>query len=231
VKELQESSETGKSSLYEVASNIQEIAKESEGLMEINAVMENIASQTNLLSMNAAIEAAHAGESGKGVAVVAGEIRKLAESSGRQSKTTAEKLKKIKTSIDGITQSMGVVFENFESIEREVQIVSGQEESIRNIMQEQERDSRDVLEAITSLNSISGKIRQESEELSGKSKEVIREAVEMESSTQEISSGMNDMAKGTEQINKAVLEVNEISEKNEKSINTLTEELIKFKVD
>ena len=128
------SSETGRMDLQKVSGDIQEIARESEGLLEINSVMENISSQTNLLSMNAAIEAAHAGEAGKGFAVVAAEIRKLAENSARQSKTISEVLKKIKTSIDTITKSTGIVLDRFETIAQDVRTVSNQETQIRSAM-------------------------------------------------------------------------------------------------
>jgi methyl-accepting chemotaxis protein len=152
VKELMNASEVGRTGLQEVAADIQEIARESEGLLEINAVMENIASQTNLLSMNAAIEAAHAGEAGKGFAVVADEIRKLAENSGEQSKTISTVLKKIKDSIDKITKSTDNVLKKFEAIDGGVKTVSDQEENIRNAMEEQGEGSKQILEAISQLN-------------------------------------------------------------------------------
>jgi len=124
VKTLKDSSEVGRSGLQEVSADIQEIARESEGLLEINSVMQNIASQTNLLSMNAAIEAAHAGEAGKGFAVVADEIRKLAENSSVQSKTIGVVLKKIKESIDKITRSTENVLNKFEAIDSSVRVVA-----------------------------------------------------------------------------------------------------------
>ena len=154
VKELIESSEVGRSGLRGVAEDIQEIARESEGLLEINAVMENIASQTNLLSMNAAIEAAHAGEAGKGFAVVADEIRKLAENSGEQSKTISSVLKKIKDAIDKITKSTESVLSKFEAIDGGVRTVSDQEENIRNAMEEQGEGSKQILEAVERLNDL-----------------------------------------------------------------------------
>jgi methyl-accepting chemotaxis protein len=145
---LTEASENGKVGVQTVAEKIQEIARQSEGLLEINSVMENIASQTNLLSMNAAIEAAHAGEVGKVFDVVAGEIRKLAESSSNQSKSTADMLKKIKASIDGITASSNDVLSRFEIIDEKVKTVSTHEVNIRNAMEEQEVGGKQILDSI-----------------------------------------------------------------------------------
>jgi methyl-accepting chemotaxis protein len=231
VKKLADASEIGRSGLQEVALDIQGIAKESEGLLEITAVMENIASQTNLLSMNAAIEAAHAGESGKGFAVVADEIRKLAESSGEQSKTIAGVLKKIKESIDKIMKSTDSVLNRFEAIDKGVKTVADQEEEIRHSMEEQNSGSQQILESIGQLNDITKLVESSSEEMRTGSKEVISESKNLAGITLEITNGMNEMAAGADQINIAVNRVSEISVENKKHIDTLVTEISKFKVD
>jgi methyl-accepting chemotaxis protein len=231
VQELSKASDIGRTGLEEVSTDIQEIAKESEGLLEINAVMENIASQTNLLSMNAAIEAAHAGEAGKGFAVVADEIRKLAESSSVQSKTISAVLKKIKDSIDKISKSTGTVLYEFEAIEHGVKTVAEQTGNIRSAMEEQSVGSQQILESIGHLNEITQMVKGGSDEMHVGSQEVIKEGKNLEMLTQEISNGMAEMAAGANQINFAVNEINELSGQNKENIDILVEEVSLFKVE
>ena len=231
VKKLMEASEVGKAGLQEVSSDIQEIARESAGLLEINAVMENIASQTNLLSMNAAIEAAHAGEVGKGFAVVADEIRKLAEDSGEQSKTISTVLKKIQESITKIISSTDNVLNKFEAIDNSVRVVSDQEENIRNAMEEQGSGSKQILESISQLNEVTQVVKSGSDRMQVESKQVIDESKKLGMVTEEITNGMNEMATGADQINIAVNKVNSISGDNKESIDILVREVSRFKVE
>jgi methyl-accepting chemotaxis protein len=230
IKQLTFSSEAGRKVLDIITLAIKDVAKESDGLMEIGQIIQNIASQTNLLSMNAAIEAAHAGDSGRGFAVVAYEIRKLAESSSTQTKTIGTVLKRIKDSIAKIIIYSEDVATNFNTIENEVKIVTEQEDGIRRAMEEQNEGSKQVLEAITILNDITQKVQASSIEMLTGSKQVSKEAVNMNMITQEITGGMNEMASGAEQMTVAVNAVNELSLENKVSIDSLINEVNKFKI-
>ena len=174
VKVLQEASEIGHAGLNGVVTDIQEITRESESLLEINSVMQNIASQTNLLSMNAAIEAAHAGEAGKGFAVVADEIRKLAESSSEQSKTISAVLKKIKTSIDTITHSTEDVLKKFDAIDEGVRTVAQQDKNILSAMDEQGQGSKQILQAMSRLNELTQGVKKEAHQMVENSREAMQ---------------------------------------------------------
>ena len=231
VKTLTDASDVGRTGLHDVSSDIKEIARESEGLMEINSVMENIASQTNLLSMNAAIEAAHAGDAGRGFAVVADEIRKLAESSSEQSKTIGLVLKKIKESIEKITLSTENVLNKFEAIDSGVKIVAEQEDVIRSAMEEQGTGSRQILEGISYINELTKKVKAGSGQMLKGAAEVIKESTSLEKATQEITAGINEMATGANQVNSAVNQVNDISGKNREGIDMLIREVSRFKVE
>ena len=174
VKYLQEASEIGHAGLNGVVTDIQKITRESESLLEINSVMQNIASQTNLLSMNAAIEAAHAGEAGKGFAVVADEIRKLAESSSEQSKTISAVLKKIKSSIDTITKSTEDVLKKFDAIDDGVKTVAEQDKNILTAMDEQGQGSKQILQAMGRLNELTQGVKKEAHKMVENSRQAMQ---------------------------------------------------------
>jgi len=228
VTALTEASENGKTGLQLVAQEIREIAHDSEGLLQINSVMKNIASQTNLLSMNAAIEAAHAGETGKGFAVVADEIRKLAESSSEQSKTTAAMLKKIKASIDNITKSSDEVLARFGAIDLSVKTVSVHEQNILGAMEEQEAGGKQILESISKLRDITSSVKKGSDNMAESGETLIKGTDGFIKTSKETVEGMNEILKGINQINVSVTHVNEMSLENNRNFESLKQETEKF---
>ena len=230
IKSLTTATGDGKATLVTSNTVTQKIAEESGSLMEASSVIQHIASQTNLLAMNAAIEAAHAGEAGKGFAVVADEIRKLAEESSTQGKTITTTLKTLSGEIETLSASSKTVEEKFNTIFALAERVKEMSARLTESMREQENGSKEVLAAIKSINTVTVEVQAGSEEMLKGGESVAAEMQKLDSLTRVITDSMNEMASGAVQINNAVQEVNEITQKNKRSIENLTEEVGKFKV-
>lgn len=230
VKELNIASDSGKTDLSEVVSLIQAIAQESAGLLEANEVIKNIAERTNLLAMNAAIEAAHAGNYGKGFAVVADEIRKLSEGASEQSKNISAVLGKVKGSIDKVSNSSVAAEKSFQRVFEIVGTVSDQEWAIKNAMDEQSVGGSQVLEALAQINDITVEVRDSSTQMLLGSREIVKEMQRIAQVTMEIHSSMDEMAIGTGEINVAVSQVADISIRNKQSIEAVMSTVSRFKL-
>ena len=230
IKQLAAATGEGKETLVTSNTVTQKIAEESGSLMEASSVIQHIASQTNLLAMNAAIEAAHAGEAGKGFAVVADEIRKLAEESASQGKAITTTLKTLGGEIDTLSASSKMVENQFTTIFTLSAQAKSMSDQLTAAMREQEAGSKEVLSAIKNINAVTTEVQAGSEEMLKGGESVAEEMHKLDNMTRLITNSMTEMAAGAVQINRAIQDVNEITQENKQSIERLAEEVSKFKV-
>ncbi len=155
----------GKGRIDEVGEAVSSIVKLSESLGEAVAVISEIADRTNLLAMNAAIEAAHAGETGRGFAVVSDEIRKLAEQSTLQAKDIGQDLGRVKESIEAVRLASAGAVDAFGSILDKSGELGVAVQEIGRAMKEQSTGSRRMLEDLGRLRDLTNEIGKGSDEM------------------------------------------------------------------
>ena len=230
VQTLGTESETGRKHIKESAVLATTILEKSAGLMEASSVVQNIARQTNLLAMNAAIEAAHAGEAGKGFAVVADEIRKLAEQSNTQGKNIANQLGELQGIIKSVSENTKSVQNQFEVIFDLTNKVQEQEAVIRNAMDEQNKGNAQVLQSINEIESSADTVKENTTVLLDGGNQIGEEMKNLENVTKEITESMNRMTSDSREIVQSVETCHKLSDENQSNLEALKHNVGMFKI-
>lgn len=227
-EKLIQRSDAGKNAIDIVVKQIHDIDTQSGALQEANNLIAGIAAETNLLAMNAAIEAAHAGEAGRGFSVVADEIRKLAENASRQSKTIAQNIKSIRSVIGAVVNSSGTSAHTFEDIVEQIKQLSNLEEEIKYAMKEQSAGSNMILSSLADINSITSQVRKAASEMQISSTTLINEIEQIKQLAAEIENGMNEMLIGTQEIQGAAQDNSNLAVAADSGIKNLADMTDRF---
>jgi len=228
--ELVEASLMGHNKLDDVSRMVFEISEGSHQLQDANTLISSIAAQTNLLAMNAAIEAAHAGDAGRGFAVVADEIRKLAEQASLQSKEVKTSILQINKGIEDVVKGSNASGESFKIIEDGIGMMNRITGEIRSSMEEQASGGNDVLASLTEMRQIAVDVKEQSREMS-RGNDLIKGAVtSLGEINHQVIHAMEEINNGINEINQSMVNVASLTEKNRENIEAVRENASKYEV-
>jgi methyl-accepting chemotaxis protein len=214
-----------------VLESIKDIGGYAERIAEMALVINDVSERTNLLAMNAAIEAAHAGDRGRGFAVVADEIRKLAEMTGRNAATIGQQIRTVTgkigqtvsgaeragASITTMTEGMGVTATSFREVLAGIEELTGEGQTVSTKLKVLVDSTEKLRSASVDIDSRSG---------------VIREAVTtIERLSSENTAGFTEMALGIQEMSSAAEALSRLGLDNSQNALVMDEELGKFKAN
>jgi methyl-accepting chemotaxis protein len=230
VGKLGHASEEGNRNMSEISTLIRDIELNSQNLLDANSLISSIASQTNLLAMNAAIEAAHAGEAGRGFSVVADEIRKLAESASFQSKAIGSSLKVEIDKVTDMVNSGEKTKNTFDEISQSQEGVHQRVSRLFEAIKEQDQSSREIRKTLDEVNNITLNVREGAGEMTQVNGEILSAIENLTQISQEVNQSIMEINTGSSEIEKSTHQIIELGEDNRKNIKILEEKLSFFKL-
>ncbi len=228
---LDQTAQNGVETQNELQKQIIEIENQSKLLSEANKVIANIAGQTNLLAMNAAIEAAHAGDAGQGFAVVADEIRKLSETSSAQSKTIGAQLKSIQAAINMVVQATQHGVQDYANLSKEIRETDTLVQQIKEAMTEQQQGSSQILDALSDMNESTEQVQSASQEITTASQAIINDVDVLQNETKVMGQSMDEMGLSADKMQDAGLTLAGVSKAVEESIEEIGKQIDLFEAE
>ncbi|MDR1389248.1 MAG: bacteriohemerythrin [Treponema sp.] len=225
-----DASEAGVKTQEEAMRRMNEISRQSAGLLEANTAIGVIAAQTNLLAMNAAIEAAHAGEAGRGFSVVAAEIRHLAETSAVQSKTISATLKQIQESIAANVAISVDSQKAFGALNDKIAGADSLVTRVKQAMEEERIGSAQVLEAIKTITGVTRQIRSSALDMTSGNSTIVSSMEHLREAAGMISANAGNIVEGIGRMGKRTREIDLIATQSEELVKTMENTVGRFKV-
>jgi methyl-accepting chemotaxis protein len=194
------SSEAGRKTLGNLTDELKQIAQQSAFLEEANRALVKIAAQTNLLAMNAAIEAAHAGDLGRGFAVVAGEVRSLAELSNKESSSISEEIKNMRNGIEKIRRVSDETVDTLGSMFTEITAMQTSFDTMNSAVEAQASQGAQVLDALSSIRETTEQVRTGSDKIQKESESIHKTVENLKTISQDVNDSVLDVQKASKDI-------------------------------
>ena len=220
----------GKERIDEAGESVRDIARHSENLTEAVRLISEIASRTNLLAMNAAIEAAHAGDAGRGFAVVADEIRRLAEQSTTQAKDIAGGLGQVSAAIEKVQDASLSAVESFGTVLSKADALGAEIRRINSSMAEQREGGRLVLEDLSRLKDLTREISSGAEEMKSGNRTILAQVERLTAVNSLVIQNNTEITTGTKEINDAIAATMDLASRTAASIEEVKSALDTFAV-